>query len=289
MDQDGNLETVTAPADSPHGAADALDRVGTTAVVWAGAVGFIGAASILLSAEGAPLTASVVLPAILTVAGALLLGWVAGGLLRGVAAIVRILADQTEAATRIEQQVVAALDRLSGALAEPRSAAKAPPDGPDQATRQAAADDLLAKIEASRAVNDPDRVIELRDALRPLLAAEALRALDRDLAKWFVGVLFRRSRAGAVGLDVVALAAKVAERFDDTPEGAGIRASLPTLRRAAGLCARCGQPYLGIENACPICLAGMSFSPSSPAMPAPSTTSSSVVLAPEFGEDEPDD
>jgi hypothetical protein len=53
--------------------------------------------------------------------------------------------------------------------------------------------------------------------------------------------------------DVAVLAARVALSLDDTPEGASLRASLPTLRRAAGLCARCGQPYTGIAEACPIC------------------------------------
>jgi predicted amidophosphoribosyltransferase len=48
----------------------------------------------------------------------------------------------------------------------------------------------------------------------------------------------------------------VAVSLYQTPEGASLRASLPTLRRAAGLCARCARPYKGIADACPACLTG---------------------------------
>jgi predicted amidophosphoribosyltransferase len=51
----------------------------------------------------------------------------------------------------------------------------------------------------------------------------------------------------------------VADAFDSTPEGASLRAALPTLRRSVGLCARCGRPYNGIADACPACLATTSF------------------------------
>ncbi|GAC1475011.1 MAG: hypothetical protein NVSMB9_26530 [Isosphaeraceae bacterium] len=120
--------------------------------------------------------------------------------------------------------------------------------------RQAAGRELQAKIEAARSVNDPDRVLELRDEAKVLLDAEDMRALDGDLAKWFILLIHRRLRAGTMRPDVAVLAGLVAERFDETPEGASLRASLPTLRRAAGLCARCGQPYRGIDDACPACL-----------------------------------
>ncbi|MFO0950400.1 MAG: hypothetical protein U0835_04475 [Isosphaeraceae bacterium] len=54
----------------------------------------------------------------------------------------------------------------------------------------------------------------------------------------------KRLRTGTVRPDVAVLAGRVADSLDDTPEGASLRASLPTLRRAAGLCARCAQPYV---------------------------------------------
>jgi hypothetical protein len=160
-----------------------------------------------------------------------------------------------------------------------RSFAESHPDDPDASrladdlsrARQTAGDELLAKVQAAREVNDPDRVIEVRAALKPLLAAEALRALDRDLAKWFMILIQRRLRTGTVRADVAVLAARVAESLDDTPEGASLRASLPTLRRAAGLCPRCGQPYTGLADACPACLAGLHHASPAPPAPEPST------------------
>jgi hypothetical protein len=114
---------------------------------------------------------------------------------------------------------------------------------------------LLDRIAAAREANDAERALDLRDEARPLLDPEALRGLDRDLAKWSMSLIQRRLRAGTVRPDVATLAARVARSLDGTIEGASLRASLPTLRRAAGLCARCGQPYTGIADACPACLA----------------------------------
>jgi hypothetical protein len=151
------------------------------------------------------------------------------------------------------------------------------PDDPDGAriagdvarARQEAGQELRARIEAAREVNDPERVIELRDELKPLLAPDAVRSLDRELARWFLLLISRRLRTGTVRADVAVLAARVAESLDDTPEGASLRASLPTLRRAAGLCARCGQPYTGVADACPTCLTGLRTVAISPTPPPP--------------------
>ena len=55
---------------------------------------------------------------------------------------------------------------------------------------------------------------------------------------------------------MVQLAARFAENFAATVEGASVRASLPTLRRSVGLCPRCAQPYIGVADACPNCLKG---------------------------------
>ena len=114
-------------------------------------------------------------------------------------------------------------------------------------------------------------MIELREGLKPLVDPETLRSLDLELAKWFMMTIHRRLRSGTMRPDVAILAARVAGSLDDTPEGASLRASLPTLRRAAGLCARCGQPYKGIADACPACLTGgFAPSPSAPVSPAAS-------------------
>ena len=81
-------------------------------------------------------------------------------------------------------------------------------------------------------------------------------ALDRDLARWFLTLIHRRLRTGKVQADVVQLAARFAETFAATVEGASVRASLPTLRRSVGLCPRCAQPYTGVADACPNCKKG---------------------------------
>ncbi|AGA30796.1 hypothetical protein Sinac_6726 [Singulisphaera acidiphila DSM 18658] len=141
------------------------------------------------------------------------------------------------------------------------------PDEPDgsrlarelETSRAVEARSLRGKLDAAREANDPDRVLELRDAFRPLLDADALRTLDQELIRWLMALIQKRLRAGTIRVDVVELAAKVAERFDHTSEGASLRAALPTLRRSAGLCARCGKPYTGIDDACPDCLKAQSL------------------------------
>jgi hypothetical protein len=120
--------------------------------------------------------------------------------------------------------------------------------------RQQAVDDLKARLEASRIANDPDQVISYRDELTLLLRGEELRQLDRQVVGWLIALLQKRLRIGSVRPEVVELAGRVASSFGDTPEGASLRAALPTLRRSAGLCPKCSGPYAGTEDACPDCL-----------------------------------
>jgi hypothetical protein len=131
--------------------------------------------------------------------------------------------------------------------------------------RAEAIDALRSRLDASRQVNDPDSVIALHDELVVLLRGDARRELEREVVRWLINLLQRRMRAGTVRPDVVELATRVADRFGTTAEGASVRASLPTLRRSAGLCARCGAPYTGIEDACPRCLAAAAAAPVVPA------------------------
>ncbi|QDV33389.1 hypothetical protein [Tautonia plasticadhaerens] len=114
--------------------------------------------------------------------------------------------------------------------------------------------ELRAKLDASRVVDDPDGVISFRDELTMHLRGEELRELDRQVVGWLMGLIQKRLRVGSVRPEVVGLADRVASSFGDTPEGASLRAALPTLRRSAGLCPRCARPYRGTEDACPICL-----------------------------------
>jgi hypothetical protein len=120
--------------------------------------------------------------------------------------------------------------------------------------RAAARADVTARLDAARQVSDADRVLELHQALRPLLEADARQALETDLAKWFLRLIHNRLRSGIIQVDLATLAGRVADDFGHTMEGASLRASLPTLRRSAGLCPRCAQPYTGIADACPDCL-----------------------------------
>ncbi|MBX6314161.1 MAG: hypothetical protein IRY99_14785 [Isosphaeraceae bacterium] len=142
------------------------------------------------------------------------------------------------------------------------------------AGRQAVIDNLQARLDAAREANDPEAALSYRDELAQHLRGEPLKAIDKKLLRWLLGLLQKRMRTGTVRPDVAHLAARVAESFGDTPEGASVRASLPTLRRSAGLCPRCAQPYTGIEDACPRCLAaraGISFVPVPDEEPEPPT------------------
>jgi hypothetical protein len=123
-----------------------------------------------------------------------------------------------------------------------------------QSARETARSEQLAQLKAARQVSDPDRVLELHQSLIPLLDAETRGSLDSDLSQWFLRLIHNRLRTGKIQADLVVLAGRIAETFSHTMEGASLRASLPTLRRSAGLCSRCGQPYSGIANACPACL-----------------------------------
>ena len=111
--------------------------------------------------------------------------------------------------------------------------------------------DLKARLDAARAAGDAQRVIDFRDELTQHLRGPALQDLDRDVVRWLAGVISKRVRAGTVRADVVALAARVADSFGDTPEGARLRIALPDLRRHAGLCPRCSRPYEGRRRRLP--------------------------------------
>ena len=131
-----------------------------------------------------------------------------------------------------------------------------------------AVDDLRRRIEAAQSANDHEGAIASRDALASILRGEAMIEVDRPLVKWLMALIQRRLRTGKVGADVVTLAGRVAESFGTTTEGASLRASLPTLRRCAGLCPRCAELYAGVGDACPKCLAASAPPEPLPAPPA---------------------
>ncbi|WP_435007478.1 hypothetical protein P12x_004767 [Tundrisphaera lichenicola] len=121
--------------------------------------------------------------------------------------------------------------------------------------RGEAVEDLRGRIDSARGANDPDGAMAFRDELARILQGDPLRELDHSLVKWLMVLIQKRLRTGTVRPDVVELASRVADRFGTTTEGASLRASLPTLRRSAGLCPRCAEPYKGLADACPKCLA----------------------------------
>jgi hypothetical protein len=133
-------------------------------------------------------------------------------------------------------------------------------------SRQFAIDDIRQRIEAARLANDPEGAINSRDELARILHGEAIKDDDRLLVKWLMGVIQRRLRTGTIRVDMVVLASRIAESFGGTTEGASLRASLPTLRRSAGLCPKCAEPYTGVGDACPKCLAA-SAAPTPPVLP----------------------
>jgi hypothetical protein len=110
-----------------------------------------------------------------------------------------------------------------------------------------------SELRAAQDANDADRVLELYRMLAPCLELIDRPAFDRELAGWFLTLIHRRLRGGTIQVDVVNLATQFAETFGTTVEGASVRAALPTLRRSAGLCPRCAQPYLGVADTCAQC------------------------------------
>lgn len=126
-----------------------------------------------------------------------------------------------------------------------------PPAAPPALT----VDELQARLHAAQEAGDVEGLLAYYDQLAPRLDAEARAPLDTRLLRWFLDRLMRRMRGGTVAADVATLAARIADRFPATREGAALRASLPTLRRSAGLCPECARPYQGDEDVCPECLA----------------------------------
>ncbi|GIW87225.1 MAG: hypothetical protein KatS3mg108_1549 [Isosphaeraceae bacterium] len=156
----------------------------------------------------------------------------------------------TEAVERLAASNLAQLRTLGepAGSAEPAAPASPPP-------RELSVDELQARLLAAQEAGDVDGLLAWYDQLAPRLDAAQRGPLDARLLRWFLDRLMRRMRSGTVGVDVAVLAARVAERFPTTKEGAALRASLPTLRRSAGLCAECARPYNGDDDACPDCMA----------------------------------
>jgi len=142
------------------------------------------------------------------------------------------------------------MERIAHAL----EAAAATADAAHDKKSQRSQEDRIAELKAARDANDPARVLELYDALAGDLAPADKAAIQSEVAPWFLNAIYRRLRTGKIHAEVVELASRFATSFATTAPGASVHAALPTLRRSAGLCPRCAQPYTGVGNACPECL-----------------------------------
>jgi hypothetical protein len=147
---------------------------------------------------------------------------------------------------------------------------------------------LRRRVEMGLAAGEPEEVLAARDELAVHLDEEGLGDLDASVLGWLVGLIQSRMRSGTVGLDVALWAGEVVSRYGTSREGQALRESLPVLRRCAGLCARCGAPYRGIEASCPKCLQSASAL-TAPADVHPHAHSSEVDPSATGPGDEPDE
>ncbi len=181
--------------------------------------------------------------------------------------LIEALTAQADASRRALERVEAALpllERIAVALERPPTSTAPEGTGP---ARSSDITTLRERIDAARLANDPDGALASHEELARLLSGEPLKEVDGELVKWLMSLIHRRLRTGSIRPDVVELAARVADRFGGTAEGASLRAALPTLRRSAGLCPRCAEPYTGLADACPKCL--MAAPPAAGADPVP--------------------
>jgi hypothetical protein len=171
-----------------------------------------------------------------------------------------LIEQDSRRAHRLEESLACAvglLERIARATetqSEAASSERSPESLPARPVNEM--EQLVSELKAARAVNDAARVLELFGTISPALAPEPLELLQSEVAEWFLPLLYRRLRTGKIQLEVVELAGRFAESFATTAQGASVRAALPTLRRSAGLCPRCAQPYIGSAQACPECLRG---------------------------------
>lgn len=190
--------------------------------------------------------------ALSTVVGFGLAGWVVGATLKVAAGLLDLLADQAEASWRavdlMEIHLIPTLGRIAAKL-EADSTAPSNPRPPGPARSQA----LMRDLNEARAEDDVDRVLDLRDELTQHLRGEALRRLDRDLARWVRGLIDARASAKDVDWEVARWAARAVDSLGDEPEAAPIRAALPEIRRRAGLCRECGRAVAGGLDVCGRC------------------------------------
>jgi hypothetical protein len=127
---------------------------------------------------------------------------------------------------------------------------------------------LREQLDTAERAADAEVMLNTRDRLSGYLNGTELYQVDRRVAHWMAAHL-REALAAGRARDVVHLAERVVDAFGDTTnEGAQVRVALPTLRRSAGLCPDCGQPYDVSLVRCPACDAKRSPRKRAPAQAA---------------------
>lgn len=112
---------------------------------------------------------------------------------------------------------------------------------------------MREQLDAAERTGDCEGLLNARDRLSAYLEGTELYQVDRRVAHWAARFL-RDALAAGRAKEVIHLAERVTDALgDSTQEGNQIRASLPALRRSAGLCPDCGAPYDASRSHCTSC------------------------------------
>jgi hypothetical protein len=214
--------------------------------------------------------------ALITLGGCGLAGWILGQLFKVCAELLDLMADGADASWRtgdlIEQHVIPTLGRIAATLEKDDASGAS---RTTTSTVDSRVQLLLTELDTARSSGMVRKVIELRDALTQYLKGESLHDLDRELVRWLRELIERRTLAGTVNAGLAGGVARALDSFGDMPQADPLRASLPGLRRRAGLCQDCGQTVANHETTCADC------KPRRAARPAGSDPVSRTSLHPE--------
>jgi hypothetical protein len=113
--------------------------------------------------------------------------------------------------------------------------------------------ELKLELQRAQADGDPQRVLNVRDRLAMVLELDECRQLDKEVARWSMTFLREALHEGRAR-DLIGVIERMVETFGETTqEGAELKSALPILRRSAGRCPDCGQPYDIALERCSAC------------------------------------
>lgn len=119
--------------------------------------------------------------------------------------------------------------------------------------REAHTRELQEALEQARNQNNPQAVLDVRDKLAALLELHERQDLDREIARWSMVYLREALHEGRARELIDLIERMVATFGESTTEGMELKNALPILRRSAGRCPDCGQPYDISMERCPEC------------------------------------